>query len=81
MSLRSDLSGTFTLAGLERLTFPVAWSATKDRDEATSEESELRDFVRDAREQLQDFYNNQGDGETDYEVEIKDGQITGFVEA
>ena len=81
MSLRSNLTGTFSLDDLKRLKFPVAWSGTVDRAEARAEEAELRAFADEAAEQLQTYYDEQGDGESEYAVKIEAGEIVEIVEA
>lgn len=79
MTIATDLNGTFSLAELDRLTFPVAWNGTVPAAEQEAQETALRDLVRDAKEQLQQAYDF-GDGETELEIEIKDGVICGIVE-
>lgn len=81
MSLRSTLNGTFTPAELDRLAFPVAWDGTKDRDEAAQEESELRSFVRDAKEQLQAAHDASESDSAEFSVKVEDGEIVGFEES
>jgi hypothetical protein len=75
MSLRSELSGRFSLDQLDRLTFPIAWSGTKDTTEAQQEEADLHELVREAQEQLQAAYDMSDIDDVEYEIEIKDGEI------
>lgn len=81
MSLKTDLSGTFTLADLNRLKFSVAWSGTKDAAEGQAEETELHALAGEATERLQAYYDERGDGESDYAVKIEAGEILEVVEA
>jgi hypothetical protein len=79
MSLRSKLNGTFGVADLDRMKFPVARSGTKDTAEATQEEAELGEFVDQAKAKLQSAYD-QGDGKSELAIKIEAGEIVEIIE-
>ena len=83
MSLRSEINGTLTLSDLARLKLPVAWSATKDREEATAEEAELYRFADEASEQLEQAYThwNSDDDALPLAVKVENGEVLEIVEA
>lgn len=81
MSLKSDLNGTFTLEELHRLTFPIAWSGTKDPDEAQAEEVELRALAQEASEEIHAAYNRADSDSDEFSVRIENGQIIEIVES
>lgn len=78
MTLLSNLSGDFDFDDLKRLKFPVAWSGTKDQEEADKEEEELHDFVREAEAALREAYDYRED-DVDYKIRVKDGEIIEIV--
>jgi predicted GIY-YIG superfamily endonuclease len=80
-SLRSKLTGTFTLEELDRMTWPVAWSCTKDKGEAFDEEAELHDLVREAKEQLQQAYDHNEKDDAEFKVKIEAGEVVEIVNA
>lgn len=79
MTLVSNLNGTFTLDDLKRMTWPVAWSGTKDHDEADAEETALYEFARKAAAELQEYYDYAGNGEGDYAVRVVNGEVVEIV--
>ena len=83
MSLRSEINGTLTLSDLECLKFPVAWSGTKDREEAVAEEAELSRFADDATEQLELAYTHwdSDDDALALGVKVTNGEILEIVGA
>jgi len=79
MSLKSDLNGTMTGEAIERLKFPVAWSATKDRAEEAAEEEELHEVANEALDQLQEAYLYHEEP-SDLAVRFEAGEIAEIVE-
>jgi len=79
VSLKSELNGTMTRDEIERLKFPVAWSATKDRAEGKAEEEELCETANEALDQLQEAYLYHEE-ETDLAVRFEAGEIAEIVE-
>jgi hypothetical protein len=72
MSLRTDISGTFTETDLDRLTWPIAWSGFVAGWERRKEEASLAALVTEAGQEIATT-----DGA--YAVEILNGEIVGVL--
>lgn len=79
-TLISSLNGTFSLAELSRLKWPVAWNVTVPKSEQESQESELRSLANEAISQLEEayIYCELEEGQ-ELEIKIVNGEITEIV--
>ena len=76
MSLKSNLTGSFSLEDLKRMTWPIAWSGTVPVEDQRSQQTELHELAREASKQLQECYDSWEIEEgKELEIEIRNGEI------
>jgi hypothetical protein len=70
VSLRTNVTGTYTLDTIRNLSWPVAWSGTVDEATRREQEADLAELVREALDVI--------DGDV-VAVEIQAGKIVGLL--
>lgn len=81
LDYKKTLDGEYDFTGLDRLTWPAAWSATVPQDERDRFDAARRELAQEAKDQLQIAYDNSDADNAQYKVVISDGVVAEVVPA